>query len=97
VYRLPTYPCPVPVPVPVPVHFSSSPLAVQANAELLAKYDFDLERLLESESGTTVEYGSEFLPLALLEQLMGGHPNFGPLAQIISNGMDYRYSRSITD
>jgi hypothetical protein len=28
---------------------------------------------------------------------MGGHPNFGPLAQIISDGMDYRYSRSITD
>jgi hypothetical protein len=28
---------------------------------------------------------------------MGGHPNFGALEQIISNGMDYRYSRTITD
>ena len=28
---------------------------------------------------------------------MGGQPNFGPLAQIISNGMDYHYSRTITD
>jgi hypothetical protein len=69
------------VPKKSSVHFRSSPRAVQANAELLAKYDFDLERLLDSESGTTVDYDSEFRPIPPLKQLMGDHPIFGPLAQ----------------
>jgi hypothetical protein len=56
----------VPVPKKPSVHFSSTPRAVQANAELLAKYDFDLERLLDAKFGTTVEYGSEFRPLPQL-------------------------------
>jgi hypothetical protein len=79
----------VPVHEKPSVHFSSSPRAVQANAKLLVKYDFDLERLLDSESGTTVDYDSEFRPILQLKQLMGGHPNFGPLAQIIAkrNGL----------
>ena len=58
------YQLPMCVPEKPSVHFSSSPQAVQVNSELLAKYDFDLERLLDSESGTTVEYGSEFRPLS---------------------------------
>jgi hypothetical protein len=57
----------VPVPKKASVPFSSSPSAVQANAELLAKYNFDLERLLGFESSTTVDYGSEFRPLPQLE------------------------------
>jgi hypothetical protein len=74
------------------VHFGISPCAVQHKAKLLAKHDFDLERLPYSKSGTTVGYGSEIRPLPQLENLMGDHPNFGPLAQIMSNGMDHRYS-----
>jgi hypothetical protein len=53
-------------------------------------------RILDSESGTTVDYGSEFRKIPQLKQLMVGHPNFGPLAQVIENGVDYRYSRTIT-
>jgi hypothetical protein len=45
----------VPVPKKPSVHFSSSPRAVQDNAELLAKHDFDLDRVLDSESGTTID------------------------------------------
>jgi hypothetical protein len=85
------------VPEKPSVQFSSSPRAVQVNTELLVKYDFELERLLDSESGTTVDYGSEFRPIPQLEQLMGSHLNFEPLAQIVSNGMYYRYSRTMVD
>ena len=88
---------PVPVPGKPSVHFSSSPRAVQANAELLADHDFDLSLLLSSETGTTLGFGSEFRPPDQLRSVMGGHPKFEPLADIISNGMGYRYSRSITD
>jgi hypothetical protein len=56
----------VPVPKKPSVHFSGSSRAVQDNAEHLAMYDFDLERLLDSESGTTVDYGSESRPIPQL-------------------------------
>jgi hypothetical protein len=45
------------VPKKLSVHFSNSPRTVQANTELLAKYDFDLEQIFH---GTTFDYGSDF-------------------------------------
>jgi hypothetical protein len=87
----------VPVPGKPSVSFSSSPRSVQANADLLAKHDFDLGKLLEAEKGTTLGFGSEFRSIDQLRKVMGGHPNFPPLEEIISNGMSYRYSRTITD
>jgi hypothetical protein len=62
-------------PRPAPIAFATTQKeAIHANDELLRKYDFDLEKLFRAYPETTLGFGSEFRPLAQLEQVLGGHP-----------------------
>jgi hypothetical protein len=83
-------------PRPAPIAFATTQEAIDANDELLRKYDFDLEKLFRAYTETTLGFGSEFRPLAQLEQVLGGHPEFEVLADLIENGMDYKFKREIT-
>ena len=67
------------------------------NARLLESFDFDLDRLIESNRSTTLDYGSEFRPIADLEKIIGGHPNFPFLKKIYEKGMDYEFMRELSE
>jgi hypothetical protein len=81
----------------VPVAFDTSPAALKANDKLLQEHDFDLENLMKAFQDTTLGYGSEFRPLGQLRKVLGGHPEYPVLADLIQNGMDYRFKRELTE
>ena len=47
--------------------------------------------------GTTIWHGSEFRPIEQLRSVVGSHPNFDHLSQTFRSGMDYHYSRELSE
>jgi hypothetical protein len=84
-------------PKQAPVEFSTLPEALQANDELLREYDYDLAKLINAFQETTLGYGSEFRPVEQLKKVLGGHPQYETLAQLITKGMNYRFNRELTE
>ena len=74
-----------------PFRFGLTTADLEHNSKLLASVDFDLSRLLPQYQHTTLGYGSEFRPVEELAVLLGKHPHFRFVRQILSSGMDYHY------
>jgi hypothetical protein len=84
-------------PLPAPFTFATTPEALKSNDKLIQDFDFDLGLLFKEYQDTTLNYGSEFRPLDQLEKVLGGHPEFGVLSELISKGMDYKFKKEITE
>ena len=78
-----------------PIVFTSTVEAAQENAKTLKLFDYDLGKLIREFSKTTLGYGSEFRPTALLRPLLGRHHNFNALEDVIDNGMRYVFTREL--
>jgi hypothetical protein len=87
----------VPTPSMPDIFFDVHPTGLLHNSRLLANYDYDVTAFLESQSHTTVGPGSEFRPLDQLELILGSHPNFPELAELVTTGMPYRYTTDLTE
>jgi hypothetical protein len=72
--------------------FEVSMEAAQHNANLLRHHECNIARFLDGQRGATLDFGSEFRPAQRLRPLLGGHPNFDELEEVITNGMPYRYA-----
>ena len=66
--------------------FDLSMQAAKKNYMVLGKYDFDLKRALEAQAGTPLAYGSEFCHPDHLERLLGKHPLWGHMREILQHG-----------
>jgi hypothetical protein len=88
---------PVKSPAKASFRFTVSPEAAEHNAELLRGAGYDIPTLMATQKGTTADYGSEFRPTEQLRELLSGHPGFRELSSVIDNGMDYRFSRLLTE
>jgi hypothetical protein len=71
--------------------------SLEQNPARLKHHGFSLEALFDANKGTTLDYGSKFGPLDQLKKVMGDHPYFPKLAKILAKGMDYRYSKQLTE
>jgi len=80
-----------------PINFEVGIQAAENNGELLKKHGFDLGKLIDSNKGTTLDYGSEFRPVKTLKPLIGGHPNFEKFAAVLSHGMPYVFVRELDE
>ena len=78
-----------------PFEFVNTTSAAIQNERTLAMHNFDLERIIKKFRDTTLGYGSEFRTVAELKPLIGTHPNFLTLAQILENGMPYVFTREL--
>jgi hypothetical protein len=87
---------PSPTPAASPIHFDIKPYHLAANTKLLADADYNLSKLLSQHQHTTLGFGSEFRPIDQLRRVIGQHPHFSKLVDILVNGMPYRYSTEIT-
>jgi hypothetical protein len=58
-------------------------------------FDYDLGKLIHEYSKTTLGYGSEFRPTVQLRSLLGCHPNFNALEDVINHGMRYVFTREL--
>jgi hypothetical protein len=88
---------PAPTPASPSVKFDTSSHAMKHNSRLLKESDYNLEKLFLANSGTTLDYGSEFRPINQLRQVMGGHPQFEELVTVLTHGMDYRFHRELDE
>ena len=85
------------VPKPPPFLFRTDAAALEHNAALLKKYDYDLSKLLPDFQDTTVAYGSEFRPIEDPRIIFGKHPNFDFFESTVLNGMDYHFTSELTE
>jgi hypothetical protein len=82
-------------PTKPPIQFDLTDEAMENNAKELEKVGYDLSRLIEENSETTLHYGSEFRTVAEIEPLLGRHPNFNELVSVLSKGMSYVFTREL--
>jgi len=79
------------------VVFERTKEAAETNSKILEDRGFDLARLFESKSDTTLGFGSEFRLLDQLRRVLGGHPNFPFLEEYVSTGMPYLFRESLPE
>jgi len=77
--------------------FGTDPTSLKLNSQLLEDAEFDLDRLLMTQQTTTVGHGSEFRPLDQLVTIIGNHPSFQYLCQTFTSGMDYIFTRELSE
>ena len=87
----------VPAPLAPPVRFDLSEESVKFNSDLLTESGLDLEEFLAQHQDTTLNFGSEFRPLGELKRILGQHPNFEFFSGVLENGMDYRFTESLSE
>ena len=80
-----------------PFRYSPDLDSVHHNTNLLSKYNYDLENLLQGNQHTSLFYGHEFRPIDDLESLYGQHDLFPFFQNIHKNGMEYKYKRELTN
>ena len=80
-----------------PIVFQNNAEAAKENGKLLEKMDFDIGRLITEFRDTTLGYGSEFRTVEQLRPLLGRHPHFFKLAQILTYGMPYVFTSTLDD
>jgi hypothetical protein len=78
-----------------PIVFENNREAAEKNGEILKNCDFDIGRLIKANGDTTLSYGSEFRTVKQLEPLLGRHPHFFKLAQVLTYGMPYVFTREL--
>lgn len=59
----------------------------------MEEFDLDLGKLIADHSNSTLGYGSEFRTVEELTPLLGRHPNFPTLANFLTEGMPYVFTR----
>jgi hypothetical protein len=69
--------------------FEFSMEAAIHNSKILETYGYDLTKAIEAEGFSHLSMGSELRPLNQLRPLIGHHPYFHELEEMISNGISY--------
>ena len=79
------------------VILGSTPEALDYNTQFLQECGWDFSEVFLRHRGTTVDHGSEFRPTEDLESILGNHPYFGHLCQMLQGGFRYRLSRELSE
>ncbi len=80
-----------------PIVFELGEQAAAHNAEVLRGFGYDLGAMIRAHSSSTLGFGSEFRSVTELQPLLGRHPHFGKLADLLTNGMDYVFTRELSE
>lgn len=80
-----------------PFRFDVAPESVAHNSKCIQDHPAGLQGVIGDSQDTTLGYGSEFRPLDQLESILGDHPDFPFLADILTNGMDYRFEWELSE
>jgi hypothetical protein len=88
---------PSPTPTKSSVRFDVLKDAAEHTASLLQGVDYDFQQFLQGQTGSTLDFGSEFCKREQIRPLLRTHPGFDKLAEVLASGMPYRYSREISE
>jgi hypothetical protein len=79
-------------PMKLDAMFKVSMEAAQHNADLLRQHEHDIAQFLNGQRGAALDFGSEFRSAQRLRPLLGGHPNFAEMEEVITDGMPHRHA-----
>ena len=71
--------------------------AAKTNAELIATFDYDLQKTFNAFPGSTISPGSEFRPIHILRPLLQGHPYWPKIEHDLRFGASYKFKAAATD
>jgi hypothetical protein len=71
---------------PPPFIFKRCPLAAVHNAQILQRFDYDLDRIICKQHPSQISYGLEFRSSLALDPLLKDHPLWDHLKSILDNG-----------
>jgi len=69
--------------------FRKCPFAAAHNATVLEAFDLDLDRFIRHHHPSQISFGSEFKPTSSIEPLLGDHPLWPRLKEILLNGATF--------
>jgi hypothetical protein len=78
-------------PTTPPVRFQTDAKRLSFNDELLASHDYDLDSLVRSASGMTMDPSSEFRHVDQLDGIFSEHPNYKVVRNMVEREMDYMF------
>ena len=81
----------VPTPKPSPFIHSTSLESATANSELIAKFQYDLQVLFDAYPKSTISPGSEFRAVEDIKKLLGEHPFWDKIDEILTKGARYTF------
>ena len=87
----------VPTPTASEVHFEYTVDAAEHNAALLASFEYDMDKLIDANMGTTLQYGSEVRPMSQLQPLLRHHPDWTDFEKDMTHGIDYPFEKEISE
>lgn len=79
----------VPAPAPSLLSFEYTREAALKNSLIMKRFNYDLDKVIEAQPGTTTSYGSEVRPMRQLEVLLHNHRNFERFRDNMTNGISY--------
>jgi len=79
------------------VRFGTSQEDLEHNTTFLADCDWDLQEVFRRHTGTTADHGSEFRPVEQLRRIIGKHPGFAYVEEMLTSGFDYHLTRELTE
>jgi hypothetical protein len=84
-------------PTAPPVRFQTDARSLSFNDELLASHNYDLDSLVRSASGSTMDPSSEFRPVDQLDGIFSEHPNYKFVRNMVERGMDYIFTTDLDE
>jgi hypothetical protein len=86
-----------PVPRKPPFQFDMTPKAREHNTKILEECDYDLEKVIQQNTGSTISHGSEFRDEETLRAILGNHPYYNDFKPFLSQGVDFVFTEEITE
>ena len=81
----------VPTPKPSPFDHATSMDSARTNSELIAKFNYDLQDLFDAYPKSTISPGSEFRAIEDIKKLLGEHPFWDRIDEILTKGARYTF------
>jgi hypothetical protein len=85
-----------PVPRKPPFQFDMTPKARGHNTKILEECGYDLEKVIQPNTGSTIYHGSEFRDEETLRAILGNLPYYNDFKPFLSQGVDFVFTEEIT-
>lgn len=82
---------------PSPFRYTRSVSAATFNSSLLAQYDYDIQKLIDAYPGSILSPGCEFQSISRLRVLLGRHPFWPVLENMMTSGVHFKMKDDVDD
>jgi hypothetical protein len=74
-----------------------TPKAREHNTKILEECGYDLEKMIQQNTGSAISHGSEFRDEGTLRAILGNHPYYSDFKLVLSQRVDFVFTEEITE